>query len=423
MNVFKYILEINDVSYKWYFVIISSLIIINFLIPESLKELGISLKLLIIILIISSALKIIYRREKAKKSVKLLSSMAENHFQQIFIFLGGALIIVWAVLQNNHMISLRSYLVETGFYNSITIILFSILYFFILMSIFENKNIVLEQDKNSDVFSDAEAIKFVYKNKKENIKEDRVSDRYPLRRHAHVIEYESIINLIDLQDKNNSILDNGCGDGTLAILMAKRGFNVAACDISDPNIEYAKERAIAEGVGDKIKFLTADSENLPFDDNSFEYVISSHVLEHLPSFDKGLQEVRRITRNYAIIALPTCLNPCAWVILGGDRFWAISRWSLSAWFIGLGQVILNLGGIGVNEGYGGDKKLPHVWRYPWIMRKDLKRGGFKIIHFEASSLCLPYFNFLLPIIKYLEKFKSKPIIRNFGYGSIAVLKK
>ena len=53
MNIFKYILEINDASYRWYFAIISSLIIINFLIPESLGELGISLKLLIIIFIIA----------------------------------------------------------------------------------------------------------------------------------------------------------------------------------------------------------------------------------------------------------------------------------------------------------------------------------------------------------------------------------
>ncbi len=423
MNIFKYILEINDASYKWYFTTILSLIIINFLIPASLKNLGISLKLLIVIFIISSILKIIYRKKETQKSIKFLTPMAKDHFQKIFIFLGGLLIIMWAVFQNNHMISLRSYLIETGFYNSVTVILFGILYFFILMSIFENKNIVLEQDKNINAFSDAEVIKLAYKNKKENIRENRVSDKYPLRHHAHTTEYESIINLIDLQDKNSSILDNGCGDGTLAILMAKRGFNVVACDISEPNIEYAKERAVIDGVENKIKFLTADSENLPFDDNSFEYVVSSHVLEHLPSFDKGLQEVRRITRNYAIIALPTCLNPCAWVILGGDSFWTISRWSLSAWFVGLGQVILNLGGSGVDEGYGGDKNLPHIWRYPWVMRKDLKRGGFNIIHFEASSICLPYFNFLLPIIKYLEKFKSKPIIRNFGYGSIALLKK
>jgi len=209
----------------------------------------------------------------------------------------------------------------------------------------------------------------------------------------------------------------------VAVMLAKKGALVTACDISGPNIEQAKIYAGQEAVADKINFLVADAENLPFPDNSFDWVVSSHVLEHLPDFQKGLKEVYRITKKRAIIALPTCLNPCAMVLLGGDVFWTISKWSFFAWFIGLSRIILNLGGEGVNEGYGGYEELPHIWRYPWIMRRRLRQAGFRIIHFEASSLCLPYFNKLLPLIKKIDQYKDRLLIRNFGYGSIAVVEK
>lgn len=420
MNVFKYILEVNDASYKWYFSIVISLILVNFLIPSTLSSIGLSFKLLIYILAISSVLKIYYRKSNLRRSVKLITPIALNNFKQIFIYLGGLLIIFWVIFRNGDALSLRSYLVDGGFSNLGVILLMLFLLFFVLISISINNRDT--KYKEIEPLS-SEEIKLVYKNKKENIQHGRISDQYILRHYAHLTEYESIIKLIDIKDKNSPILDNGCGDGSLAILMAKRGFNVVACDISEPNIRYAKERATNEGVGEKIKFLIADAEKLPFDDDSFEFVVSSHVLEHLPNFNKGLEEVRRVTKKYAVIALPTCLNPCAWVILGGDSFWKFSRWSLSAWFIGLARVVLNLGDIGVDEGYGGDLSLPHVWRYPWIMRRQIREGGFKIIRFEASSICLPYFSFLLPVIKFLERFKSKPIIRNFGYGSIAVVEK
>ena len=420
MNISKYILEVNNTIYKWYFSIVMSLILVNFLVPNTLNSIGISFKLLIYILTISSALKIYYRESNLRRSVKLITPIALNHFKQIFVYLGSLLVIFWIIFRNGDALSLRSYLVDGGFSNLGIILLMFSLFFFILVSISINNRDV--QYKEVKPLS-SEEIKLVYKNKKENIQHQRISEEHALRHYAHLTEYESIIRLINIKDKNNLILDNGCGDGSLAILMAKRGFNVVACDISEPNIEHAKERASREGIEGKIKFLTADAENLPFSDNSFECVVSSHVLEHLPDFYRGLREVYRVTKKSAVIALPTCFNPCAWVILGGDSFWRLSRWSLTAWFVGLARVILNFGDIGVDEGYGGNSNLPHVWRYPWIMRKQLKEGGFKIIHFEASSICLPYFPFLLPVIKFLEKFKSKPIIRNFGYGSIALVEK
>ena len=218
-------------------------------------------------------------------------------------------------------------------------------------------------------------------------------------------------------------MDAGCGDGMLAILLAKKGAVVTACDISAHNVAVGRAKAASAELSEKISFTTADAESLPFPDNSFDCVVSSHVLEHLPDFKKGLAELRRVTKKRAIIAMPTCLNPCAAIILGGDSFWTLSRFSPAAWFVGLTRIVLNLGGEGVNEDYAGDARLPHLWRYPWVMRRDIRNGSFRIIHFQASSFALPYIQRLIRISSWLERYRASPIMRNFGYGSIAVVEK
>ncbi|MCB1706410.1 MAG: class I SAM-dependent methyltransferase [Halioglobus sp.] len=48
----------------------------------------------------------------------------------------------------------------------------------------------------------------------------------------------------------------------------------------------------------------ADIQNLPFADNSYDFVFASHVLEHVPDDDKALSEVRRILRPGGVAVLP-----------------------------------------------------------------------------------------------------------------------
>lgn len=257
-----------------------------------------------------------------------------------------------------------------------------------------------------------------YQTYHDEIFKKRFDSPYPLRRYVHRTQYQSVIEKIK---EGETVLDAGCGEGILAVLLAEKGFDVTACDISEPNIESAKKFAGEKGVDKKINFVVADAENLPFKDDSFDVVISSHVLEHLPNFEKGLSEIKRVMKNRAIVALPTCLNLCSMVQLGGDTFWQLSKRSVFALLLGFLRVAVNIFRKGVNGDYAGRKDLPHLWRYPWVMKRELKKAGFKIVHFEAGSLCLPYFNFFLPLVKFLDKFKAKPVLRNFGYGSLAVL--
>lgn len=65
-------------------------------------------------------------------------------------------------------------------------------------------------------------------------------------------------------DKSLKILDVGCGTGRHAIELKKRGYNVTGIDLSESQLERAREKATEAGLD--IKFMKADARNLPFND-------------------------------------------------------------------------------------------------------------------------------------------------------------
>lgn len=268
-----------------------------------------------------------------------------------------------------------------------------------------------------------ENIKDFYTTYHDWITSKRYHSLYWIRRYANRQVYESVLKHID---NGKTVLDAGCGEGVLSVLMAQKGVFVTAVDISSPNVFAAQQSANQLKMTGYVKFLVGDVENLPFADNSFDIVVSSHVLEHLSNFYQGLNELYRITRHKAVIALPTCLNPCAWVLLGKDSYWAFSKRSLIAIPLGITRTLVALcrGVEGPDEGYAGHGDLPHVWRFPWVVKRQIREVGFNIVKFEASTLLLPYLAHyispLRPIQMVLDRLRCRPLLNLLGYGSVAV---
>jgi ubiquinone biosynthesis O-methyltransferase len=75
---------------------------------------------------------------------------------------------------------------------------------------------------------------------------------------------------------SKAVLDVGCGDGTFAIELARRGAIVAAVDASSEMIASARKRADVDSL--RIRFDVAAAQNLPFPAASFDVVIAKTVL-------------------------------------------------------------------------------------------------------------------------------------------------
>jgi ubiquinone/menaquinone biosynthesis C-methylase UbiE len=99
-------------------------------------------------------------------------------------------------------------------------------------------------------------------------------------------------------EAGQSVLDVGCGTGSLTLLAkeaAGQGL-VAGIDPSVEMIETARKKAARKKAD--IDFRAAVIEDLPFPDASFDVVLSSLMLHHLPDSvkDAGLAEVMRVLK-------------------------------------------------------------------------------------------------------------------------------
>jgi ubiquinone/menaquinone biosynthesis C-methylase UbiE len=259
--------------------------------------------------------------------------------------------------------------------------------------------------------------KAFYETHHDRIAEKRYDSKYPIRRAVHRDIYDSVLQWVPAGAR---VLDAGCGEGVLSCLMAERGAHVTAVDYSRPNIEAARARAAALGPPcDRIAFDVGDAENLPFPDRSFDCVVSNHVLEHIPDFRRGIAELHRVTAGAAIIAVPTCLNPCSWALLGGDKYWRIGRRTPYAVPLGLLRVARAwiAHDIGVDETYAGRSDNTHIFRFPSVVRAELAAAGFDVLAFEAQSIRLPY----VPVD--LSRLRAMQGFRNCGIGTVFRLTK
>jgi SAM-dependent methyltransferase len=103
-------------------------------------------------------------------------------------------------------------------------------------------------------------------------------------------EYRAIAKRIS-EDRPRSILDWGCGYGQVSALLAQRGLNVTSFDYhpDGPDGITRLERY------DHLEVhLSQDPRRLPFEDSTFEAVLSCGVLEHVEDPDSSLEEIRRV---------------------------------------------------------------------------------------------------------------------------------
>ena len=103
---------------------------------------------------------------------------------------------------------------------------------------------------------------------------------------------------------DETVLDVGCGNGILILSAAKRltsgkgiGIDIWTEGSGDNRPEVFRENAEIEGVADRVILQNEDARQLPYDDESFDVIISGLTMHHLGfDTDKAMGEMTRVLK-------------------------------------------------------------------------------------------------------------------------------
>jgi ubiquinone/menaquinone biosynthesis C-methylase UbiE len=201
--------------------------------------------------------------------------------------------------------------------------------------------------------------------------------------------------------KGKKVLDYGCGDGDVAVFLAKNGIEMVGIDIADIRIKKARQLAQKEGMNSEVAFFVMDAEKTEFPNNYFDGIICTGVLHHL-EIEKAFKEMARILKPEGTII---CNEPLAY-----NPIFQLYR-----------------------------KLTPHLrseWEKEHILsKKDIKLaekyfGKVEKRFFYLTSLLavpfrnLPVFNFILSILEGIDSIILKlPFIKWWAWQIIFILSK
>ena len=105
--------------------------------------------------------------------------------------------------------------------------------------------------------------------------------------------------------KNKKVMDIGCGYGLILSHLESKGASAYGLEICK---DIVKNRG-------KMKIIQGDCRDIPFKDNSFDYVMSFGVIEHLKDWDKAISEHFRICKpgGKVLISVPYIYSPLYYV--------------------------------------------------------------------------------------------------------------
>jgi len=109
---------------------------------------------------------------------------------------------------------------------------------------------------------------------------------------------DNILSLLPRIGPDASVIDIGCGDGFLADNLKKYSQKTIFFDLSFQRLKNTESNT------GQHRLVNGDITLLPFKNNSFDLVICSEVLEHIPEYPKAMEELARIARGAVIITVP-----------------------------------------------------------------------------------------------------------------------
>ncbi|WP_405199567.1 bifunctional demethylmenaquinone methyltransferase/2-methoxy-6-polyprenyl-1,4-benzoquinol methylase UbiE [Christiangramia sp. LLG6405-1] len=102
----------------------------------------------------------------------------------------------------------------------------------------------------------------------------------------------------------DSILDIATGTGDLAIQMANTGANrIVGLDLSDGMLSVGRKKIAAKELDVEIEMIQGDSENLPFEADSFDAITVAFGVRNFENLELGLSEIFRVLKPGGIFVV------------------------------------------------------------------------------------------------------------------------
>ena len=104
---------------------------------------------------------------------------------------------------------------------------------------------------------------------------------------------------------NGRLVDVGCGSGNLIVQIAKNfpHLDLKGVDISSEILGLAKKRALENNLNEKIEFEIGSVEDLHFQDNSIDFMLSTLSLHHWQEPTRALNEIFRVLKENSTLLI------------------------------------------------------------------------------------------------------------------------
>lgn len=175
--------------------------------------------------------------------------------------------------------------------------------------------------------------------------------------------------------KNDVILDAGCGDGYYLFLLSNLGdFNLTGIDYLKKNVDDAKRQVKNK----KIKYLVGDISRMSFKTGTFNKIVLSEVLEHVDDDYKTLVELKRVLKK------------------GGTLYITVPHWNYPFFWDPINYILQRVFRTHIKSGFwAGVWNMHDRLYYAKELRSVVQKAGFKIEQFEnLTHYGIPFNHYL-----------------------------
>ena len=130
--------------------------------------------------------------------------------------------------------------------------------------------------------------------------------------------------VVKIVGENNpkQILDIATGTGDLALMMANLNPDkIIGLDISAGMLEVGKQKINKANLSKKIDMMVGDSEEMPFDNDTFDAITVSFGVRNFANLDKGIQEIARVLKPTGVLVILETSNPTKFPFKQGYKFY------------------------------------------------------------------------------------------------------